>query len=233
MPDRQLTLEGILRPHLNQQLFSDHFLNDRLPRIAEWQALLPGAEPVRRELTLLYQNRKAVLSELGEMQLEEAFVRPILRALDHTFSVQAPLATSQGTKRPDYILYVSQAATDAHAGHTLDDTLLRQGGLAVVDAKAWGRSLDAPAPRGAGVDAFAASNPSAQISFYMQQSGLQWGVLTDGRYWRLYNRNTAHKLDRFYEVDLPAVLESGRPEDFLYFPPRSIRTGTGWPRNHP
>jgi hypothetical protein len=106
------------------------------------------------------------------MQLEEAFVRPILRALGHTFSVQAPLVTSQGTKRPDYILYGSQAATDAHAGQTLNDTLLRQGGLAVVDAKAWGRSLDAPAPRAAGVDAFAASNPSAQINFYYSKAGL-------------------------------------------------------------
>lgn len=93
MHDRQLTLEGVLRPHLNQQLFSDHFLNDRLPRVAEWQALLANAEPIRRELTSLYGNRKAVLPELGEMQLEDAFVRPILRALGHTFSVQAALVT--------------------------------------------------------------------------------------------------------------------------------------------
>ena len=51
----------------------------------------------------------------------------------------------------------------------------------------------------------------------MQHSGTEWGILTNGRLWRLYHRDTAHKLDRFYEVDLPALARSGSAEDFLYF----------------
>jgi len=64
---------------------------------------------------------------------------------------------------------------------------------------------------------FINKNPSYQISFYMQHAGTEWGILTNGRLWRLYHRETAHKLDRFYEVDLPALVESGDVEDFLYF----------------
>lgn len=42
----------------------------------------------------------------------------------------------------------------------------------------------------------------------MQHSGTERGVLTNGRLWRLYHRDTAHKLDRFYEVDLPDLVAS-------------------------
>jgi hypothetical protein len=51
----------------------------------------------------------------------------------------------------------------------------------------------------------------------MQHSGLDWGILTNGRFWRLYHKETAHKLDRFYEVNLPELLETGDVQRFLYF----------------
>ena len=50
----------------------------------------------------------------------------------------------------------------------------------------------------------------------MLHSGLPWGILTNGRKWRLYQIQTAHKLEVFYEVDLPALLH-GDVESFLYF----------------
>jgi hypothetical protein len=51
----------------------------------------------------------------------------------------------------------------------------------------------------------------------MLQSGLPWGILTNGRQWRLYHIRTAHKLEVFYEVDLPALLDANDVEVFLYF----------------
>ena len=51
----------------------------------------------------------------------------------------------------------------------------------------------------------------------MLHSGVTWGILTNGRLWRLYHRDTSHKLDRYYEVDLPALLASEDPGAFLYF----------------
>ena len=39
--------------------------------------------------------------------------------------------------------------------------------------------------------------------------GIAWrGILTNGRLWRLYHKDTAHKQDRFYEVDLPSLVEA-------------------------
>jgi len=45
----------------------------------------------------------------------------------------------------------------------------------------------------------------------------QWAVLTDGKKWRLYYGPTSHRLDSYYEVDLPTILEKGDLEDFKYF----------------
>jgi len=44
-----------------------------------------------------------------------------------------------------------------------------------------------------------------------------WDILTNGRLWRLYHEDSAHRLDRFYEVDLPALVEAEDPAAFLYF----------------
>ena len=40
--------------------------------------------------------------------------------------------------------------------------------------------------------------------------------MTNGRLWRLYHKDSAHKLDRYYEIDLPELLQGG-PERFQYF----------------
>jgi hypothetical protein len=95
--------------------------------------------------------------------------------------------------------------------------------IAVGDAKRWDRNLDMPVKEGA--DALSNKNPSYQIAFYMQQSGATWGILTNGRVWRLYHKDTAHRLDRFYEVDLVALAEAGDAEAFLYFVAFFSRTG--------
>jgi hypothetical protein len=200
-------------PHRNQQLFSDHYLNVLLPARAEWQALIAEAEPVLRDLQHLFAGYTP--SE-KEAQTEDDWIKPVLRRLGHTFEVQPSLETPDGTKTPDYVLYRDQAALTANKGQRLNETVLRNQAVAIGDAKYWDRPLDVSLKR-AGGDPFTNKNPSYQIAFYMQHSGLAWGMLTNGRLWRLYHKETAHKLDRFYEVDLPALLQAGRVEDFLYF----------------
>jgi hypothetical protein len=50
----------------------------------------------------------------------------------------------------------------------------------------------------------------------MQHAGVEWGILTNGRLWRLYHRDSAHRLDTFYEVDLEQALESDEAFMYLY-----------------
>ncbi len=144
------------------------------------------------------------------------FTLEVLRELGHdAFATQPSLAVPGGAQEPDYVFYWDAAARDADKGMTLDEERLSGRAYAVGDAKRWDRPLDVALKEGKRV--FDNQNPSYQISFYMQHAGMEWGILTNGRLWRLYHRSNAYKLDRFYEVDLPALLEAGDPEAFAYF----------------
>jgi hypothetical protein len=200
-------------PHRNQQLFSDHYLDVTLPERSDWKALAAEAQPVFLALKQLFAS---YTPSDKEAQLEEDFVKPVLRLLGHTFEVQPSLETPDGTKTPDYVFYRDQASLVNNKKQKLTDTLLEGRAFAVGDAKYWDRPLDVSLKR-AGGDPFTNKNPSYQISFYMQHSGLAWGILTNGRLWRLYHKDTAHKLDRFYEVNLPELLQGDNVFHFLYF----------------
>ena len=203
----------LARPHNNRQLFSDHYLDAVLPTRPEWRALAAEAAPIMARIAALFAT---FAPSDNEAQTEQELVRPVLAALGHTFEVQPALRTPDGTKKPDYVLYRDRAAVDAAKNAVLDDTVAARGALAVADAKYWDRPLDV-ALKGKGGDPFTNKNPSSQISFYMLYSGLTWGILTNGRRWRLYHAATAHKFDRFYEVDLKALAEGGDVARFLYF----------------
>lgn len=149
----------------------------------------------------------------NEAQTERDLIRPVLGLLGHeSFEVRAPLLTPGGTKVPDYVLYRDEEALNANKGAILTGESLKGRAYAVGDAKYWDRPLDLSLKRKG--DAFTNRNPGFQISFYMQHSGVEWGILTNGRLWRLYHRDSAHRLDTFYEVDLAKALDSD--EDFLY-----------------
>ena len=201
--------------HRNQQLFSDYYLDTLLPQRGDWQMLSAAAEAAKAQIKAIFAG---YVPSKSEAQTEHELVRPILAVLGHTFEVQTPLATPQGTKKPDYILYRDIGALNANKGAVLDEARLAAGGLAVGEAKYWDRPLDVTLQDAhrAG-DPFDNRNPSYQIAFYMLHSGVTWGLLTNGRLWRLYHRDTSHKLDRYYEVDLPALLASEDPGAFPYF----------------
>ncbi|MEO8972139.1 MAG: N-6 DNA methylase, partial [Ktedonobacteraceae bacterium] len=218
MPESvQLQLLGAL--HNNQRLFSDHYLNEILPR--RWDSLQDEAAQVMAQLRRRYS--KFTPNPGNEAQTEEDWIKPVLHALGHSFEVQASLKVPDGTQRPDYIFYRDNAALVTNKHKTVKAENLQSLAFAVGDAKSWDRPLDKALKEsgqgrgGSGGDTFNNKNPSFQIFFYMLYSGLPWGILTNGRKWRLYHIQTAHKLEVFYEVDLPALIESNNVEAFLYF----------------
>src|SRR5947209_1526415 len=202
-----------LKIHNNQQLFSDHYLDETLPQREDWQALTSEVRPIMEQIAVLFNKYKP---SGKEAQAEYRLIRPVLEVLGHTFEVQVALSTPDGTKQPDYVFYYKEEALNANKGLRLTDTLLQSGAFAVGDAKYWDCPLDTAIKSKSG-DPFTNKNPSYQIAFYIQHSGLEWGILTNGRLWRLYHKHTAHKLDHFYEVDVPALLKSGDVRHFLYF----------------
>ncbi len=214
MSASQLSLP--LPPHRNQQLFSDYYLNTILRQREDWQHLAAQSAQAMTAIQAIYAAYTPSSKE-KEAQTEERWIRPVLKALGHIFEVQAALTSPDGTKIPDYVFYRDRDALNANKGKTLTDALPTQGMIAIGDAKYWDRPLDVTIIKDKNKDIFNNKNPSYQIAFYIQHSGAEWGILTNGRLWRLFHKDTAHKLERYYEVDLPALLERNDPVVFLYF----------------
>jgi type I restriction-modification system DNA methylase subunit len=210
---QQLTLP--LEKHHNHYLFSDYYLDHLLPRRLDWREATSEARAAMKRLQTIYA---AFTPTENEAQTERDWIRPVLETLAHVFEVQPSIATPDGVRRPDYVFFPTDKARQA-AKPLQGQEDYPATALAVGDAKHWDRSLDQTLkgddrkPR----DPFTNKNPSWQIYFYMLHTGQAWGILTNGRAWRLYHRDTAHKLNYYYEVDLPALLGNGDVEAFKYF----------------
>jgi type I restriction-modification system DNA methylase subunit len=201
-------------PFQNRGLFSDHFLQARLPEWKEWKV---DAElvPFQKSLQSLYDSKKPILSYLNEAQTELEFVQPVLDLLGYSNSyiVQAPTKVGQHTNRPDYAMF-PDAKTKNMAYQKLEqnDYSLCIG---IADAKYWERELDIA--KSSDRDTFTNQNPSFQIAAYLTGTKQNWGILTNGRLWRLYSSRSHLPLGNYYQVDLVQLLEEAPIEVLKYF----------------
>ena len=211
------------KTHRNSYLFSNYYLDERLTHRDDWA--LDEAETRAAFEALRQQWRdfsaNGTHAKLNESQTEQRWVRPVLEALGHRYAVQVALATPRQTRFPDYLLFTDDAAR-ARAEHQSNQAPLTEAdlasALAVADAKRWDRPLDkATKSQDDDLDKQISATPSVQIDFYIRHSGLDWGVLTNGREWRLYHKASSKKLDVYYEIDLPALLEQDDLDAFKYF----------------
>ncbi len=211
--------------HHNRQLFSNHFLENRLPEDEIWAEAAAEADPVRDELRRLFQEQEQTLEAANEAQTEERWIRPVLDVLGWGYEVQPRSIRMGSTHFPDYALFLTQADADrAAAGGERRDIL--RNAVGVLEAKRWTRSLDAP---GVAEDTAPERVPSGQIVNYLVRTRHPWGILTNGAEWRLYYRDADFADTVYFAVHLPALLaeddlpvgESGRlmpaAEAFRYF----------------
>jgi hypothetical protein len=66
----------------NSHLFSNHWLEHRLPLEPEWDGLRAEAEQVLDRLAELWRAQRDMVAHYGDEQgLEHAFIQPVLEAL--------------------------------------------------------------------------------------------------------------------------------------------------------
>ncbi len=184
--------QGLPRAVDNQYLFSDHTLANLLPRDPRWRAALSAARDFHAWLQDLYEQEEDQLPNYNEAQLEAHWIRPILQRLGHTFEPQATVpGLDAHITRPDYVLFPDPEARQAAAA-AQNTSAYGQHALAVAEAKSWDRSLDKK-EKGGGYS-FEKQNPGYQIDTYVRALDLPWGLLTNGRRWRLVHGDTSHRL---------------------------------------
>ena len=144
----------------------------------------------------------------NEAQTEDDLVYPLLSAIGWASrDVQPNASVKARLDVPDALLYPDATAKTLAGG--LNDWERFQHGLCIVEAKRWGRPLDREEKGRKGEE----GTPSSQILRYLRRveertrGKLRWGILTNGRVWRLYFHGATSVAEDFLEIDLGKVLD--------------------------
>ena len=150
----------------------------------------------------------------NEAQTEGDFIWPVLEALGWADSLrQQNLSAAGRDDVPDGLLF-ADATAKARANRDPEQWRRYAHGLATVESKRWARPLD----RASGRDE--ATAPSTQMLRYLRRmddltkGATRWGILTNGRRWRLYWAGARSVAEEFAEIDLARVLGLGDDDLF-------------------
>lgn len=180
-------------------LFSAYFLDDGITLQPEWASETEAYEPLRARIAELIADFAGRASP-SEANTERDLIDPILALLGWSFSVQEKASAVGRSDVPDYLLF-RDATAKAAAMRVARPVERYAHGATLVEAKAWQLPLD-------GTEAGQAGAPSTQMLRYLGTVGVQsgdairFGILTNGRLWRLYDNKARSRLEGFVEIDL-------------------------------
>lgn len=208
---------GKLFPFHNVSLFSDHFLSKRLPAESSlWASEMATAQAALKKILLQHKNLKVSYRNPNEAQTEQDFIRPVLDLLGYSYIVQTSLKYHGKFNQPDYTLFADdKTKKEVGSFKVKEQEAFYSKALAICDAKYWGRLLDIKLSDKK--DTLTNVNPSFQIVNYLVGANVDWGILTNGKLWRLYYQKASSRSSNFYEVDLEELLLKNDVADFLYF----------------
>lgn len=207
-------------------IFTDSFVGDHLPIDnskaftgnkfidSYWNSDSNEFDKFFLRISDIFNNYYPICKSWNEYQLEDKFIKEILSALGYSYHVQTTIEQDGKINRPDYLLFYNE--NDYHLANKLqlkDKGKFFEKAMSVADAKAWNTDLD----KEGGFQ----NSPAIQIIRYLDATIKDWGIVTNGRQWRLYYRNIQDRSLKFFEIDLERVFQSqfkyDRAKYFFYF----------------
>ena len=199
----------------NSGLFSNHYLENMIQKVPEWDDDAHLRETFS-EIKEIFERKGKNFERYVEADLEHNLIRPVFDKLGHHYGVQE--SVHHDPLKPDYAFFPDKTTLDEAYSHKKDSDGFYKKAVVVGDAKAWNVALDKSRQGKALRDM---ANPSYQIDNYLRATPAKWAILTNGRMWRLYHEDTSVKMDCYYEVNLPEMInrieESGDITLFKYF----------------
>ena len=182
---------------LNGGLFTRDFLIEGITDELAWKELDDSIlADLRNRLDALFASF-GKLKTPTEAETEKDLIWPLLEALGWLdMLVQQNLSVKRREDVPDALLFPNSEAKQNAMPLTAWQRF--QHGVCVVEAKRWNRPLDRVDVAQKGEDGV----PSTQMLRYLRRvdditnGGLRWGILTNGRHWRLYFRGALSALHR-------------------------------------
>ena len=199
-------------PYRNSNLFSGYYLDERVADLDDWDCD-QEAEAAFENIRTLWEKEGSLLSSYNEDELIDTWIAEVADILGYGTSSEVTLPDGGGYI--DRLLFEDDDMRREAAERKLknDTEGMFSRASAVLEAKQWDADFEA---RFAEQRSY--RDASHQIKYYLERtpSDLHWGILTDGKKWRLYGTKD-YETQTYYEVDLPEVLESGSLEAFKYF----------------
>lgn len=197
--------QRLLLPFQNNNLFSNYFLTNQLLQSPEWSN--SEYRDSFQQIKEIYQREKNLLRTYNEKQLEDHFFKPIFSILAHNYEVTE---RTRSQEFPDFAFFPDENAR-THAHQFKNTRSFYANTIAIGEVKQIAVDLDR-----FGRDEYNRSrNPSLQLWMYLIDTEPKWGILSNGRFWRLYCKE--RRRDDFYEIDLISLIESDDIEGFRYF----------------
>jgi len=189
-------------------LFTRDWLTEGIVGSATWSAMNDATVATRRsEIDALLRELLAHKNP-NEAETEEVLVWPVIALPGwESYAVQQNMTIKGRKDVPDGLLF-ADAQTKA-AASAKDAWRRFRHGLCIVEAKRWNRPLDRMDKRGKPEEGV----PSTQLMHYLRRADdvtegkLRWGILTNGRHWRLYWQGALSVAEDFIEIDLGKVFD--------------------------
>lgn len=194
-----------LFPFQNNNLFSNYFLTNQLLQSTEWSD--SEYTTAFHQIKEIYQREKELLKGYNEKQLEDHFFKPIFTVLSHIYEVTEK---TRSQEFPDFAFFPDESAR-VNAHQFKNTRSFYTNTIAIGEVKKLDIDLDR-----FGKDGYNRSrNPSLQLWMYLIDTEPKWGILSNGRLWRLYCQEK--RRDDYFEIDLISLIESEDIENFRYF----------------
>jgi len=195
--------------YMQGELFSEHYIEDRLRDSEQFIDMREKADEAFRIIRHVYEQKKEVFDSIGELSLRDEFIKPVLAALEHVTDVEVTYVSHKGTGDiPDIVLFNTEAEKrEAQKQKTVDSDAYFNLSIGLMETKRWGIDLDKGRTE----------TPSLQIKNYLRMTTVKWGILTNGKKWRLYCKDSSFTSNIFLEFDLQWLLEHDKMEAFHLF----------------
>ena len=195
------------------QLFTHYFLTDGIKATDEWKTSVSQPETFAAFSTGISDlfEKFARFKDPNEAVTEQDLICPVLESLGWTDDLP-----QQGTARnediPDHLLFADADAKQRAAERNASDRF--RYATVVEESKRFGLPLDSRDK----TDKVQSNSPHGQILRYLatadieSESQMRWGILTNGKVWRLYDYRARPRASGYYEADLSALIKSGNDD---------------------
>ena len=204
---------------MSGRLFTDYFLTDGIKDTDEWKSSVEDVEAFAAFRDGVSQRYEALClsGDPNEAVTEQELIRPVLELLGW-----AHYLPQQGTARnediPDHLLF-ADADSKQRAAEENNAVDRFRNATAVEESKRFGLSLDVRDKD----EKVRSRTPHGQIRRYLStadnasEGRIRWGILTNGRVWRLYDHRARPRATGYFEADLEDLLRPEREDHLRVF----------------